>query len=596
MAGFCLVPTACRRWRGSDLFPTERLTPGVSKAPDTGQVLGSAFTRTLREAQAGDEEAFTRLWRDANPMLIRYLRVIGANDPYDAACEGWISAVRGLIGFTGDESAWRVWLLECARLRAEQGTQEQGWTGAAPTDRRSFSQSSAASSAPAVAAATAAAAAATAAARATRAARAAAATAAAASMARMTGQEAGDDLDLDLELLLESTPMSDPEHRGLADTITALRDLPLGQGEILVLRLLGVLPVRAVCEVVGSDAETVRRSESRALERLGTDRELISWSLGAPATPAELADERVALGAFRSIPRPAAWTVPRTRVLTVGDAPVRRPDGRTRGISNAAGRSRTALLGIAMVSASVMSLGGLSAAAYVGALPTAVQQVMSEKIGAPAPGAARANVAKQSPRSRPSSRVDGGPAAAGANVATSTAVALCRAWDDDEARGTPRGSSGAFRTLSAWAGGASRVEAYCAKVSVSRARVQPLVQVTGSVEDANPTRVPRGTTSPTAPPVLQGTGSTVQSPASAEPKTPGTASPTAPRSTPDPTGTDPTSSPSPSESSTPTPTPSPSESSTPTPTPTATTVPDQTPSPTSDPEPSTGAGDTVPTG
>ena len=57
----------------------ERLTPGACKGTDTGTVLGSAFTRTLREAQAGDEQAFTRLWRDANPAMVRYLRVIGAD-------------------------------------------------------------------------------------------------------------------------------------------------------------------------------------------------------------------------------------------------------------------------------------------------------------------------------------------------------------------------------------------------------------------------------------------------------------------------------------------------------------------------------------
>ncbi|MGA8977635.1 MAG: hypothetical protein WB473_00820 [Pedococcus sp.] len=567
------------------------MTPGVGKGTDTGEVLGSAFTRTLREAQAGDEQAFTRLWRDANPALVRYLRVIGAEDPYDAACEGWIAAVRGLIGFTGDESAWRVWLLECARLRAEHGPAHQGWGATNPTDRRAFSipsTASAASSAAASAASAAAASAATAAAAATAATRATAAT-----MARMASWGSSDD-ELEIDDVLEPTPAADPEHRGLGDTIAALRALPLGQGEILVLRLLGALPVRAVCEVVGSDAEAVRRSESRALERLGADAELIAWSLDAPATPAELADERVALGAFRSIPRPPAWTVPRTRVVSVGTAPGRRPDGRTRGISNAAGRSRTALLGIATVSASVMSLGGLSAAAYVGALPAPVQQVLSEKIGAPAPGAARGDASKASPGSRAPARADDGSAAAGAKAATSTAIALCREWAADHARGTAPDSSAAFGKLVPLAQGASRVEPYCAKVSTNPVTLQPSARVTGPAGDANPTELPGGSSSPTAPPVLQGTGSATPSSGPAGAKTPDTASPTSTRSTPDPTSTNPTSTnpPSPDPTSTqPTPTTPPSDSGTGTPPP---TVPDQTPPPTIDPGSSSDV--TAPTG
>ena len=561
--------------------PTERMTPGIGKGTDTGEVLGSAFTRTLREAQAGDEQAFTRLWRDANPALVRYLRVIGAEDPYDAACEGWIAAVRGLIGFTGDESAWRVWLLECARLRAEHGPAHQGWGATNPTDRRAFSipsTASAASSAAASAASAAAASAATAAAAATAATRATAAT-----MARMASWGSSDD-ELEIDDVLEPTPAADPEHRGLGDTIAALRALPLGQGEILVLRLLGALPVRAVCEVVGSDAEAVRRSESRALERLGADAELIAWSLDAPATPAELADERVALGAFRSIPRPPAWTVPRTRVVSVGTCsgppPGRAHPGhlqRRRPVPHGPARHRHGV-----------GVGDVPRRAQRRRLRrcppgSAVQQVLSEKIGAPAPGAARGDASKASPGSRASARADDGSAAAGAKAATSTAIALCREWAADHARGTAPDSSAAFGKLVPLAQGASRVEPYCAKVSTNPVTLQPSARVTGPAGDANPTELPGGSSSPTAPPVLQGTGSATPSSGPAGAKTPDTASPTSTRSTPDPTSTNPTSTdpPSPDPTSTqPTPTTPPSDSGTGTPPP---TVPDQTPPPTIDP-------------
>jgi RNA polymerase sigma-70 factor (ECF subfamily) len=59
------------------------------------------------------------LYRDAQPSLLRYLRV--AADPgtaEDVAAETWVHVVRGLRDFRGDESAWRGWLMTTARRRA----------------------------------------------------------------------------------------------------------------------------------------------------------------------------------------------------------------------------------------------------------------------------------------------------------------------------------------------------------------------------------------------------------------------------------------------------------------------------------------------
>jgi RNA polymerase sigma-70 factor (ECF subfamily) len=82
-------------------------------------VLGSAFREVLTAAQRGDEQAFSRLFRDVQPVLLRYLRV--AADPgsaEDVASETWVHVVRGLASFRGDEQAWRGWLLTTARRRA----------------------------------------------------------------------------------------------------------------------------------------------------------------------------------------------------------------------------------------------------------------------------------------------------------------------------------------------------------------------------------------------------------------------------------------------------------------------------------------------
>ena len=289
--------------------------------------MGAGFKRVLCAAQAGDEAAFVRLWRDTNPVMTRYLRVAGLDDPYDAACEGWITVLRGLPGFHGDETAWRVWVLACARVRAEESSLRRSWGSV--------------------------------------------------TVLPGWGAAAADAEPLELEDL-ETT--RDVEHRGVAEAITAIRALPLGQGEIVMLRLCAELPVAAVADMVGTDATAVRRSEERALERLRVDRDLLRWSLTAPATPAELADERVALGAFRSLPR--TGTPGSARVIALGPTLVRPQRART-----AAGWSRSALVGVAAASASVVSLGGLGAAAYTDSLPAPVQRVMHDVFGAPAPEA-----------------------------------------------------------------------------------------------------------------------------------------------------------------------------------------------------------------
>lgn len=84
---------------------------------DTQHVVGDDFARVLAEAQGGSEDQFAILWRDANPALLRYLRVLAPENAEDIAAETWISVVRGLPRFIGDEAAWRAWLFTTARRR-----------------------------------------------------------------------------------------------------------------------------------------------------------------------------------------------------------------------------------------------------------------------------------------------------------------------------------------------------------------------------------------------------------------------------------------------------------------------------------------------
>jgi RNA polymerase sigma-70 factor, ECF subfamily len=79
--------------------------------------MGGAFGETLARAQGGDEAAFACIFRDVQPALLRYLRVI-APEAEDVAGETWLQVVGGLAGFRGDEQAFRAWLFTIARHRA----------------------------------------------------------------------------------------------------------------------------------------------------------------------------------------------------------------------------------------------------------------------------------------------------------------------------------------------------------------------------------------------------------------------------------------------------------------------------------------------
>jgi hypothetical protein len=63
-----------------------------------GAVIGDGFAAVLAAAKEGSETAFSRLWRDGNPALLRYLRVIAPDAAEDIAADTWLQVVRGLAG------------------------------------------------------------------------------------------------------------------------------------------------------------------------------------------------------------------------------------------------------------------------------------------------------------------------------------------------------------------------------------------------------------------------------------------------------------------------------------------------------------------
>jgi RNA polymerase sigma-70 factor, ECF subfamily len=78
---------------------------------------GSSFPELLLAAQAGDEQAFSVLWRDLQPAVLRYVRVAARQAAEDLAADTWVSVIRGLGRFRGDEQAFRAWVFTLARHR-----------------------------------------------------------------------------------------------------------------------------------------------------------------------------------------------------------------------------------------------------------------------------------------------------------------------------------------------------------------------------------------------------------------------------------------------------------------------------------------------
>jgi RNA polymerase sigma-70 factor (ECF subfamily) len=76
------------------------------------------FEEALRSARDGDDNAFRIVYRETQPRLVRYLRVMVGDDADDVASEAWLQIARDLAGFRGDWDAFRGWAVTIARHRA----------------------------------------------------------------------------------------------------------------------------------------------------------------------------------------------------------------------------------------------------------------------------------------------------------------------------------------------------------------------------------------------------------------------------------------------------------------------------------------------
>lgn len=79
--------------------------------------IGPRFAQVLSSASEGADWAWTEIYREFSPALLRFLSSQGAADPEDCLGECFVHMVRRLPAFTGDEAAFRAWAFTIARSR-----------------------------------------------------------------------------------------------------------------------------------------------------------------------------------------------------------------------------------------------------------------------------------------------------------------------------------------------------------------------------------------------------------------------------------------------------------------------------------------------
>jgi len=185
-------------------------------------MIGTSFDVVLAAAQRGDETAFSVLWRDIQPALLRYLwvatgeasagsratAVIDTAD--DVAADTWLDVVRGLRDFKGGEPAFRGWVFTVARHRAVDAGRRAARRPARPVPNEELEWVS-------------------------------------------TGD---DPADAALE--------ADATSRALA----LIASLPPNQAEVVMLRVVGGLEVAQVAAIIGKRSGAVRVLAHRGLRRL----------------------------------------------------------------------------------------------------------------------------------------------------------------------------------------------------------------------------------------------------------------------------------------------------------------------------------------
>lgn len=101
-------------------------------------MIGADFGAILDAAKRGDQQAFAVLWRDLQPSMLRYLRVIVPEAYEDLASETWLEVARGLDRFDGGEAGFRSWVFTVARHRVVDLRRREARQPVVPVDPDAF--------------------------------------------------------------------------------------------------------------------------------------------------------------------------------------------------------------------------------------------------------------------------------------------------------------------------------------------------------------------------------------------------------------------------------------------------------------------------
>jgi RNA polymerase sigma-70 factor (ECF subfamily) len=89
--------------------------------------MSSAYSDSLVAlARAGDEAALTMLWRELNPLLLRYVRGRIGDGAEDVVAQAWLDAARRLDEFEGNDLDFRRWVFTIARHRSIDELRRRG--------------------------------------------------------------------------------------------------------------------------------------------------------------------------------------------------------------------------------------------------------------------------------------------------------------------------------------------------------------------------------------------------------------------------------------------------------------------------------------
>lgn len=95
--------------RGTSLEQSEKSTDALVDVLD--------FDLLVEEAIRGSDSAFTLLWRNYQPRMVRYLAMF-TNEPEDLCSEVWIKIATSIRSFQGDSKAFKGWIYTIARNAA----------------------------------------------------------------------------------------------------------------------------------------------------------------------------------------------------------------------------------------------------------------------------------------------------------------------------------------------------------------------------------------------------------------------------------------------------------------------------------------------